>query len=84
MKKYLVEFNNGFESDENTLTNAFATLEDAKEYAKQNNDVYYLISEGEYDECCEGFGKGILTNCDNSSISWFYSKSAEYCEVSAL
>lgn len=85
---YLVEFNNGFESDENTLSQLFENLEEAKEYAKSNCDVYYNISEGEYeideDNIIIGVGKTILSNCNDTSITWFYSLTADFCEVEVL
>lgn len=85
---YLVEFNNGFESDENTLSQLFENLEEAKQYAKSNCDVYYNIAEGEYeideDNIIIGSGKTILSNCDDTSITWFYSWTADFCKVEAL
>lgn len=87
--KYLVTFNNGFESDENTLSKGFDNLEDAKEYAKKECEVYYNISEGDYifDEEIgdyQGGGKTILSNCNDTSMTWFYSWTADFCEVENL
>lgn len=85
--EYLVEFNNGLESDKNQLTKGFTTIEEAKKYAKENNDVFYLISKGEfdlYDGIWQGAGRGLLTNCNDSSIIWFYSNTADFCEIEAF
>lgn len=87
MKIYLVQFNNGFESDENNLTMGFDSLEESKEYAKNNVDVYYSILKGKFeliDNIWTGCGDCVLTNCDDSSISWFYSKSENFCSVENL
>lgn len=86
-KEYLVEFNNGLESDENNLAMGFDSLEDAKKYAKDNVEVYYSILKGEFeliDNIWTGCGVCVLTNCDDSSISWFYSESENFCSVDNL
>lgn len=86
--KYLVQLNNGFEGDENTLTKGFDNLEDAKEYAKKECEVYYKIAEGDFfldeESFWEGSGKVILTNCNDTSMTWFYSWTADFCEVENL
>ena len=87
--KYLVEFNNGFEGDENNLSKGFNTLDEAKIYAKEKCEVYYNISKGEYlfDEeigAYQGGGKTILSNCNDKSVMWFYAWTADFCEVENL
>lgn len=85
--KYLVEFNNGFENDENDLTNCFETLEEAKKYAKNNCDVYYTICKGDYifeDGIYQGSGEAIYSNCDEPSNTWFYARSANIKTVEEL
>lgn len=85
--KYLVQFNNGFESDENNLTKGFNSLEEAKKYAKENNDVFYLILKGEFeldDGLWLGLGIGLYTNCNDKSITWFYNNQADFCKIEEL
>ncbi len=87
MKNYLVQFNNGFESAENDLAKVFDTLKEAKEYAKENCEVYYNISEGEYiteDGLIQGSGNVILSNCTDTSITWFYNYNANFCPIEEL
>lgn len=85
--KYLVEFNNGFENDKNDLTKGFNTLNEAIQHVKDNNDVYYTISEGDYicdDSIWQGAGRGLYTNCADESITWFYNKSAKFVNIEEL
>lgn len=88
--KYLVQFNNGHEADENTLTKTkgFNTLDEAKKYAKAECEVYYNILDGNFSLNDEGFyegsGTAVLSNCKDTSYTWFYAWTADFCEVENL
>ena len=85
--KYLVEFNNGFEGDENNLTKGFDNLDEAIQYTIDNNDVYFNIFEGDYileDGLWLGSGNALYTNCDDKSLTWFYWNNAEFVTIDNL
>ena len=85
--KYLVEFNNGFESDENENSKGFNSLDEAKKYAKENCEKYFKIVDGDFEfenGIYQGAGTSILSNCNDKSMSWFYSYTADFCEVDKL